>query len=259
MTETRHMAKKSLGQNFLVDQNYQKKIIAVLKKGHQNEPLLEIGPGQAALTQHVLEFSDSVMLIEKDRSLAKILTERFENEDRVSVICSDFLKCDLKKTLPQGKVLVLGNLPYNVSSQILIECFKHSSQFSRLVFMFQKELADRILADYGNKSFGSLAIWTQIFSKAKKCFDVPPTAFRPRPKVVSTVVEFVLNDELYEDHKSFLDFTRHAFLYRRKKLSTIFKKQLKELSNKSVSDLWQKRAEQLSLQELQTLHNELQS
>lgn len=253
-----HVAKKSLGQNFLVDKNYQNKIIAVLKKLHTKQPLLEIGPGQAALTEHVLEFCDQILLIEKDRGLASTLAERFEQQDSVSVLQSDFLKCDLNEVLPLEKSLVLGNLPYNVSSQILIECFKHSHKFTHLVFMFQKELADRILAKSGNKSFGSLAIWTQIFSKAKKCFDVPPTAFRPRPRVVSTVVEFELTGENYEEHKPFLDFTRQAFLYRRKKLSTIFKKSLKDKQIPAQGH-WDKRAEQLSLNELRDLFKDLQS
>ena len=181
--------KKSLGQNFLIDSNIIKKIISITKIA--GEDVLEIGPGSGNLTEQIItKKPKSMILIEKDQKLAPFLKSKFKNYDNISIINKDFLKLELEKLI-KTNTLVFGNLPYNVSSQILIKFLRLKNYpviFSKLIFMFQKEVGNKIKAKVGEKDYGRLSIITKFKFNVTKCFDISNNCFFPRPKVNSTVL-----------------------------------------------------------------------
>ena len=183
--------KKSLGQNFLIDSNIIKKITSITKIA--GEDVLEIGPGSGNLTEQIIKQKPkSMILIEKDQKLANLLKSKFKNYDNISIINKDFLKLELEKLI-KTNTLVFGNLPYNVSSQILIKFLRLKNYpviFSKLIFMFQKEVGNKIKAKVGEKDYGRLAIITKFKFNVTKCFDISNNCFFPRPKVNSTVLLF---------------------------------------------------------------------
>ena len=182
--------KKSLGQNFLIDKNIIEKICNSGNLG-LNDNVLEIGPGTGNLTEFILQKKPKKFyIIEKDRSLIKNLSERFGN--KITIINGDILKYDLK-LLNSKDLIVFGNLPYNISSQILVNLINHTdSKFSykKLVLMFQKEVADRILAEDNSKNYGRLSIFSSWKLNIKKIMDINPSSFFPKPKVMSSLLIF---------------------------------------------------------------------
>lgn len=254
MTITR--PKKSLGQNFLVDPNYRRKIITAVRENFCGETIVEIGPGRGALTDGLLSFAGDMILVEKDRYLAHPLVEKFHSQNSVKVIRADFLEIDFESILPKPpqRMIAVGNLPYNVASQIYLKLLHNRRYFKRLYLMFQKEVAVRCLAAPGGRDYGVLSVWTQIMTRGRKLFDVPPTAFRPRPRVTSSFVAFELLDDDGQDWIPFMAFVRRLFQNRRKKTGTILKSMFgKGLSTSCALHLTEKRPEKLSLNELKTL------
>ena len=177
--------KKSLGQNFLIDKNIINKIISL--KNIKNRNILEIGPGRGALTEKILEKNTkSLILIEKDYKLYEVLKKKYKNNNKVTLFNSDILKIDLEKII-NIKSIVFGNLPYNISSQILVKLIKFKNwppKFTDLIFMFQKEVAEKIIG----KSFGRLTIITNYRLKLSNKFNVSPNCFYPKPKITSSVL-----------------------------------------------------------------------
>ncbi|OUV91313.1 MAG: ribosomal RNA small subunit methyltransferase A [Puniceicoccaceae bacterium TMED149] len=177
--------KKSLGQNFLIDKNIINKITSL--KSIKNRNILEIGPGRGALTEKILEKKPkSLILIEKDYKLYEVLKKKYKNNNKVTLFNSDILKIDLEKMI-DIKSIVFGNLPYNISSQILIKLIKFKNwppKFTDLIFMFQKEVAEKIIG----KSFGRLTVITNYRLKLSNKFDVSPNCFYPKPKITSSVL-----------------------------------------------------------------------
>ena len=182
-------AKKSLGQNFLKDQNILKKIVSLIEI--RNKSILEIGPGTGNLTSHILKKNPKKLLvIEKDNELANNLVDKFK--DKLTIINDDVLKLD-ETTLFKEKVTVFGNLPYNISTEILskwIINLKDFFWFDCLVFMFQKEVADRIIAEFNTSNYGRLSIISNWKLNIKKICDIKPEAFSPKPKIDSTLLFF---------------------------------------------------------------------
>ena len=183
--------KKSLGQNFLIDKNVIKKIInTVLVKG---KDIIEIGPGDGALTDQIIKLKPkSLVLIEKDIYLSSKLKLKYKYEKTINVISGDFLKLDLKKIIKKNSI-IFGNLPYNVSSQILIKLVKNGywpPKYKDLILMFQKELGEKIIADFTSPKYGRLSIITAVVLDLKKKFIVSPNCFKPKPKVQSLVLHF---------------------------------------------------------------------
>lgn len=216
--------KRSLGQNFLIDPNYQRKIIDVIRKVYDGQSVIEVGPGRGALTQHLVTLARHLILIEKDEMLASALRARYESCPHVEVFTQDFLQFDFAAKF-SGRAIVVGNLPYNISSQILIRLLEHRHFFSRLFLMFQREVARRCAAKPGGKEYGILSLWCEHNARVQKLFDVPPTAFRPRPDVVSTVLSFELKPEPFTTRdRAFMDFVRLIFSQRRKKIANLIKK-----------------------------------
>ena len=210
--------KKSLGQNFLIDQNVINKIVNIVNIKDKN--ILEIGPGTGNLTLGILKRKPKkIILIEKDNNLVDLLQNRFDKN--VKIINEDVLK--INECLLDDQILtVFGNLPYNISTEILSKWILNLSQnkiwFNCLVLMFQKEVADRIISKFNTKDYGRLSILANWRLNIKKIFDIQPSCFQPKPKIQSSVL-------LFEPRKNFLKFknpknlekiTRTFFMHRRK-------------------------------------------
>ena len=192
-------AKKSLGQNFLIDQNIIKKIIDIVDI--EDKDILEIGPGTGSLTSEILKKKPKkIILIEKDDKLVEILKNKFNKN--IVFINKDVLKIN-ENSLNNQILTVFGNLPYNISTEILSKWILNINPkkvwFSCLVLMFQKEVADRIISKFNTKDYGRLAILANWRLNIKKIIDVKPNSFQPRPKIESTVLFF-------EPKKNFIKF-----------------------------------------------------
>ena len=210
--------KKSLGQNFLIDKGIIEKIC---NSGNitENNNVLEIGPGTGNLTEFILQKKPKKFhVIEKDERLIKNLKERFEK--KLTIINEDILEYDLK-LLSDKDLIIFGNLPYNISSQILANFINYSySEFSykKLVLMFQKEVADRILAEDNSKNYGRLSIFSSWKLNIKKIMDINPSSFFPKPKVMSSLLIFEpkINYIKFKNSKNLEHITNVFFNQRRK-------------------------------------------
>jgi len=220
-------SKKSLGQNFLQDQNIIKKIINL--KNIKNKDIVEIGPGNGAITDKILNHGPkSLIVIEKDCYLLEKLKKKYKGNKLIRFYNDDILKIDLEKKIKKNSI-IFGNLPYNISSQILVKLIKFNKwppKFSDLILMFQKEVADKILG----KSYGRLSIIANYRLKSTNKFDVSANCFFPRPKVTSTVIHLVpikkINCKI-KDIKNLEYITNTFFSTKRKKIN----KKIKEIFN----------------------------
>ncbi|MDC3395530.1 16S rRNA (adenine(1518)-N(6)/adenine(1519)-N(6))-dimethyltransferase RsmA [Candidatus Pelagibacter sp.] len=216
-------AKKSLGQNFLIDQNIIDKIINTVLI--TNNEILEVGPGTGNLTKEILKNNPSKMfLVEKDTVLADSLKEIID--ERVTIFNDDILKFN-EKTLSKNKVIVFGNLPYNISTEILstwITKLKNDYWFSDLVLMFQKEVADRIIAQFNTSAYGRLSILANWRLNINKICDISPESFSPKPKIQSSLIHFTpkKNFAQIKDPLNLEKITRIFFSHRRKMLKKPF-------------------------------------
>jgi 16S rRNA (adenine1518-N6/adenine1519-N6)-dimethyltransferase len=213
-------AKKSLGQNFLIDQNIINKIINIVEI--KDKSILEIGPGTGNLTKNILEKKPKkLIVIEKDNDLAKSLKKNLE--DSVKIINDDVLKID-ETNLDADVLTVFGNLPYNISTEILcnwiLNIRNKNFWFDNLVLMFQKEVADRIIAKFNTKNYGRLSILSNWKLEIEKICDVQPSSFFPKPKIDSSVLLLKpkLNFFPLTNPKNLEKLTRIFFMHRRKML-----------------------------------------
>ena len=213
-------AKKSLGQNFLIDQNIIDKIVSIIEI--KNKSILEIGPGTGNLTKNILKKNPKkILLIEKDYDLAQLLKENLSSD--VLIINKDVLKVDENK-LDDEILTVFGNLPYNISTEILCKWILNIKDknfwFDYLILMFQKEVADRIIADFNTKNYGRLSILSNWKLDIKKIFDVKPSSFFPKPKVDSSIllIKPKLNFFEIKNSNNLEKLTRVFFMHRRKML-----------------------------------------
>jgi 16S rRNA (adenine1518-N6/adenine1519-N6)-dimethyltransferase len=216
-------AKKSLGQNFLIDQNIIDKIINTVSI--TDNEILEVGPGTGNLTKEILKNNPCKMyLVEKDTFLAESLKEI--NDERVKIFNQDILKFD-ENSLSKNKIIVFGNLPYNISTEILstwITNLKNDYWFSDLILMFQKEVADRIIAQFNTSTYGRLSILANWRLNINKICDILPESFSPRPKIQSTLIHFTPKEKFIEikDPLNLEKITRIFFSHRRKMLKKPF-------------------------------------
>ena len=216
-------AKKSLGQNFLIDKNILEKIINTANI--ENKTILEIGPGTGNLTSYILKKKPKkLFVIEKDNNLAANLENKFNNQ--LTIINDDVLKID-ETTLFNDKVTVFGNLPYNISTEILskwITNLKNNFWFDSLVLMFQKEVADRIIASFNTSNYGRLSIICNWKLDIKKICDIKPEAFSPKPKISSSLLFFLPKKTFVKikDPNNLEKVTRIFFNQRRKMLKKPF-------------------------------------
>ncbi len=213
-------AKKSLGQNFLIDKNIIKKIVDV---GNINEEssVLEIGPGTGNLSEYILKKNPKkFFLIEKDEKLISLLNNKFKK--KIQTINQDVLKVTENSICPE-KLIVFGNLPYNISTQILskwITDYQQINWYEKFILMFQKEVADRILATTNSKSYGRLSILSNWKLDVKKILDIKATCFMPRPKVDSSLLKFTPKKKYFilNNPHNLEMITRVFFNQRRKKI-----------------------------------------
>jgi len=210
--------KKSLGQNFLIDQNIIEKITNIAKI--ENKNILEVGPGTGNLTAAILNKNPKkLIVIEKDDELAILLKKKFTN--KIKIINKDILKID-ENFVEKEKLTVFGNLPYNISTEILSRWILNLNNknlwFDHLVLMFQKEVADRIISKYNSKNYGRLTVLTNWKLNVKKILDIKPSCFSPRPKIDSSVLFFEPKKNFYKlnNSKSLEKITRIFFMHRRK-------------------------------------------
>jgi len=216
-------AKKSLGQNFLIDRNILEKIISITSIS--DKTIFEVGPGTGNLTSFILKNNPKkIFVIEKDEYLAKSLGETFKNQ--ITIINDDILNID-ENSLFNEKVTVFGNLPYNISTEILSKWIigsKDNLWFNNLILMFQKEVADRIIAKFNTSNYGRLSILSNWKLKVEKICDIKPESFSPKPKIDSSLLFFTPKENYYKikDPKNLEKITRVFFNHRRKMLKKPF-------------------------------------
>ena len=217
--------KKSFGQNFLTDTNILQKIVDTAEIDDQVN-VIEIGPGIGALTEFLAERAAQVMAFEIDHRLVPILADTLRDFDNVTVVNEDILKVDLAQHIqnfknPDLPIKVVANLPYYITTPILMHLIESGIPFSEFVVMMQKEVADRISAKPNTKAYGSLSIAVQYYMTAKVAFIVPRTVFVPAPNVDSAILKMVRRPEpavAVEDEKFFFKVSKASFTHRRKTL-----------------------------------------
>ena len=233
--------KKSLGQNFLIDREVLEKIVSVTDIF--NKEVLEIGPGSGNLTTYILKQKPKKLyVVEKDDDLAILLKEKFDSE--IKIINDDILKVSEDKISDQ-KLSVFGNLPYNISTEILSKWILNVGSnfwFESLVLMFQKEVADRIISEFNNSKYGRLSILSSWKLNVKKIIDIKPQSFSPRPKIDSSLLLFTPKENFFKlkDPKNLEKITRIFFSQRRKMLKKPFNQVFdngKEVAEKFDIDL----------------------
>jgi 16S rRNA (adenine1518-N6/adenine1519-N6)-dimethyltransferase len=234
-------AKKSLGQNFIIDRNVLEQIVNTVDI--YEKEILEIGPGSGNLTTYIIKKNPKkIFVIEKDNDLSLMLNEKFGSE--ISIINDDVLKVSEKK-ISNEKLTVFGNLPYNISTEIISKWIVNLDKefwFESLVLMFQKEVADRIIAESNTSKYGRLSILSNWKLNIKKIIDIKPESFSPKPKVDSSLLLFTPKKNFFElkDAKNLEMITRIFFSQRRKMLKKPFNqvfKNAKEVSKKFDIDL----------------------
>lgn len=262
-------AKKSFGQNFLVDENYIDKIISSLEL-QKNEAVIEIGAGRGALTEKLVESGANVVAIELEKDMIEVLRERFSQNSNFYLIEADALKIDfaeLQKThFPNQKIKLVANLPYYISTAILQKLIEQREVFLEFVLMFQREVVERITAEIVNSERGFLTVLVENYLETEKLFDVPPTAFRPIPKVWSAVVSLKpLENSEIKDEKLFREIVSSAFLQKRKTILNNLKNFQPNakfdwqniLENAEIEP--QRRSETLTIDEWKSLYTEIKN
>ena len=249
-------AKKHLGQHFLKDEAIARKIADSLSYSGYHE-VLEIGPGMGVLTKYLIAKSKDLSVIELDRESVAYLLENYP-ELKGKILQGDFLKLDLDEVFEGKQIAIIGNFPYNISSQILFKTIEFRHLVPEFAGMFQKEVAQRITQGPGSKTYGILSVISQAFYNAEYLFSVPPEVFAPPPKVESGVIRLVRkeNFELPVDPGLFFRVVKTAFNQRRKTLRNSLKSF--GLSDKLREDaIFARRPEQLSVDEFILLTQKL--
>ena len=242
-------AKKSLGQNFLIDSNVIDQIIQYVKPDQQ-DVFLEIGPGKGAISEILIDKSNQVQAVELDDDLLKKLVI-LEDRGNFRVHKGNILEFNPKKIFDE-KIRVIGNLPYNISTPILLWSFKFLDMFTDMHFMFQKEFGDRLFAKNNSKDYGRTSVITQYLTKPKYCFDIDPESFSPKPKVKSVFVKFepILGRSFDDPIAQMIQkVTRITFQHRRKMIGKSLENLLSKEKLEALDIDLKLRPENLSVQE----------
>jgi len=242
--------KKSLGQNFLVNE-YTINTISEIINLSERDLVLEVGPGQGALTKNIIGKTKHYIGIEKDKKLCEFLEKKYKN---IKIKNEDILKTDLNK-IYKDKYKIIGNIPYNISSKILLKCIENKRNILNIYFMMQKEFVDRIISECNSKSYGRLTVLIQLFFRCEKFIDIRPSDFSPQPKVYSSFLKLtplkkVLLDK--EEIEDFLLFTKIIFSKRRKKIRNCL-----DINDVDKYVNINKRAEELSIDDMIKLYREM--
>lgn len=248
-------AKKHLGQHFLIDLDIAKKIVDALKLTDKYNTVLEVGPGMGVLTQYLIENNNyKIFPVDIDKESIGYLAEKYPSL-KGQIIYGDFLQLNLNDVAKNESFAVIGNFPYNISSQILFKVLDYKNQIHEVVGMFQKEVAERVAAGPGSKTYGITSVLLQAFYNIEYLFTVDEGVFDPPPKVKSAVIRLTRNEKqsLNCDEKRFKQVIKMAFNQRRKML----RKSLKSLLNDTNKEheMLTKRPEQLSVADFVELTN----
>lgn len=255
--------KKSLGQNFLIDNNIKKKIVDAANI-IDNSLIIEVGPGSGAITEYLVKLNAKVIAFEIDKRLEPILSKI--ESDNLTIIYEDFLKVDLKSILSNykyNKIHLIANLPYYITTPIINKVISESN-IDEMIIMVQKEVGDRFKAKVGTKDYNSLSIFLQYYFDIEKVCLVSRNSFLPKPNVDSVVVKFTKKKKLYyvKDIDKFFSFVRDAFKQKRKNLRNNLRSyDLDKIENslKSINKDLTYRAEQLTLEDFVSIFNEYYS
>jgi len=209
--------KKSLGQNFLMNKKILKKISSL--KDLQNHEVVEVGPGKGYLTEFIIKEKPSkLILIEKDQRLNTILSDLTKNKDvEIKLIIGDALKISMNK-LSKKKIILIGNLPYNIATTLILNWLKYINSFESIIVMVQKEVASRLSAEKKTKDYGRTSVLVQVLAEVKVRFDIAPENFFPKPKVYSSVIEIIPKEKIEFDYNKLDKFLKLSFMHRRKTL-----------------------------------------
>jgi len=252
-----HRPRKRFGQHFLHDGNIIRKLIAAIHP-EPGQSLLEIGPGQGALTLPLLEQCRELTAIELDRDLIESLQHRAEPIGRLRLIQADILKVDLGELPLQPPLRVVGNLPYNISTPLMFHLLKWRDRIADMHFMLQKEVAERIIASPGSKHYGRLSVMMQYHCETEYLFDVPPGCFTPPPKVDSAIIRLRPWPRLphpVTDSDRLSALVQAAFGQRRKTISNSLKAFIDADGLRRLGIDPRSRAENLSLQDYSRIAN----
>ena len=224
-------SKKSLGQNFLIDKNIIKKIVNLVNI--ENKNIIEIGPGYGALTEEIVKKKPkSFSIIEKDFYLSEGLKSKYSKNKNIIIHNDDILKIDIESMIKKDSI-ILGNLPYNIASQILIKILKLKKwppKFNDLVFMFQKEVGDKIVGRFSSSDYGRLSIISNYRLNILNKFLISPNCFRPKPKITSMVIHFKPKKNIYSIRE----------IDNLEKITNVFFSNKRKMINKSVKKLFYK-------------------
>ena len=241
-----HQPRKRFGQNFLVDNQIVNRIIATISP-KKSDNIVEIGPGMGALTFPLLEYLDHLSVIEIDRDLISLL--KLKNQDKLTIYEADALKFDYD--LISNNLRIVGNLPYNISSPLLFHLLSSKNQIIDMTFMLQKEVADRIVARSGNKTYGRLSVMMQTFFEVESIFTVPKESFNPQPKIESAILYLKTRSKPLTQNTELLEkIVKVSFSQRRKTLKNCLKSIL--IQEQTAIDL-SLRAEMLTIENFITL------
>lgn len=250
-------AKKSFGQHFLNNEDIAHEIAQGLLTEVSNERVLEIGPGQGMLTKYLIDRGFDLKVVELDRDMIPILEGKFESLTE-RIMQFDFLKVDLNEVFDGQPFMLIGNYPYNISSQIVFKMVEHRALIPQMVGMFQKEVAQRIVATPTSKAYGVISVLTQAYYDGEYLFDVGNQHFDPPPKVMSGVIRLTRNEKETEiaHPKLFKTVVKLAFSQRRKMLRNTMKSLLKD-SALLKDDFFMQRPERVSVEKFVWLTNEV--
>ena len=209
--------KKSLGQNFLINKKILKRIISL--KNFKNQEVVEVGPGKGYLTEFIIKKKPSkLILIEKDRELETVLSDLIKNKGvKIKLIIEDALKISINK-LSKEKIILIGNLPYNVATTLILNWLKYINSFKSILVMVQKEVASRLSAEEKTKHYGRTSVLIQVVADVKVKFDVEPENFFPKPKVLSSVIEIIPKEKIKFDYNKLDKLLKLSFMHKRKTL-----------------------------------------
>ena len=216
-------AKKSMGQNFLAEGPTMMKIVESLHAQH-DDTVLEIGCGMGVMTALLAAKCRHIFAVDADREAMAIARTEFGDRPNIEWTLGDILKTDISAFAQQGKILVIGNIPYNISSPIFFHLLDHRAHIKHVILMIQKEVAQRVIAKPGGKDYGALSIMLQSYAKCEKLFNVARTNFMPRPKVMSSVIKLDFSDSPKDEIPGLRDVVRAAFQKRRKTIKNALDK-----------------------------------
>lgn len=250
-----YKAKKSYGQHFLINENLANKIADSAIALNNKYPILEVGPGQGVLTKYLIKENSRFLAVEADIEMVEYLHDKFHGIE-VNLIYKDFLKLDMENIFPEEEFIIFGNFPYNISTQIVFKMLENYNRIPVLIGMFQKEVAERIIAPPGKKDYGILSVLTQAYYTGSILFRIKPGSFNPPPKVDSAVImlERKENTNLGCNEKLFKSIVKITFNQRRKMIRNTLKGMIID-TNILNDEFFNLRPEQLKLEDFIDLTN----